>query len=96
MGRDCEECGFGDQHHIAGTFHETMARDGAYRKWFTCPRCQKSLSVTLEVLKGVGIIEDDCAPQEATSCAECGDPGVPCPDCDADTDNDEEENSPWD
>ena len=66
MTRECKRCGFFDQQDVVGIFTQEAARAGDYRKWFACPGCQKSLSVLLRIIRGVGVVKEPSVPQEAT------------------------------
>ncbi len=64
MIRECKRCGFSDKQAIVGVFSQEAAREGDYRKWFACPDCEKSLSVQLRIIRGVGVIEEPSVQQE--------------------------------
>ncbi len=66
MTRECKRCGFSDRQDVVGIFTQKAARAGDYRKWFACPDCQKSLSVQLRIISGVGVIEEPSVQQEAS------------------------------
>ena len=69
ISRECKHCGFSATDHVVGTFFQSKAFIGDYRKWFRCPACENGLRTTIETLVESGVIDDRETPQEAISAA---------------------------